>query len=378
MNGKVSTGIDGLDEMLGGGYPEGHNVVVMGSFGTGKTSHGLQFIWKGLQEGDSCIFISLEEDAETLRSAGFAWSLPDVVVEVRHLGFTDAGRFRQPVVERYREDLTAADIGAGADHRDGTGPGDGEPVLVGVGGRTVRISHLDKVLYPATGTTKARVIEYYTRVAPYLLELAADRPITRRRWPDGVAAPSFFEKNSRHLSTLASILPTTMRGSWLGGPPTRMILPPLWYTSEYSSRRVCLSLCLSWHTTIWSRRRACRMISVSLGPVAPTPGDANCTRKPTASRRGLTSARTSASSSRRSSFGNGAVEELFVLSDGPVPPTGTLIGKAQQVVELNRPGSAHNSRRIVSSKRPLQLAHRVTQPAGLQKGPAQNVALNEM
>ena len=142
----------------------------------------------------------LREDVDRLVAAGVVWCQPQAVVEVTHLGLTGSGRFRQPVVERYRPDLAPGDLGA----RPAVGrePGtrrsaaeQGDPVRVAVAGRTLRISHLDKVLYPATGTTKAQVVAFYTRVAPHLLALAADRPITRRRWPDGVGAPSFFEKN---------------------------------------------------------------------------------------------------------------------------------------------------------------------------------------
>ncbi len=68
-------------------------------------------------------------------------------------------------------------------------------VRVDVGGRAVGLTNLDKVLYPETGTTKGEVIDYYTRVAPVLLPHLADRPLTRKRWPDGVEADSFFEKN---------------------------------------------------------------------------------------------------------------------------------------------------------------------------------------
>ncbi|MVZ89997.1 ATP-dependent DNA ligase [Microbacter sp. ANSKLAB05] len=64
-----------------------------------------------------------------------------------------------------------------------------------VDGRTVRFTHPDKVLYEATGTTKADVLEYYTAVAPLLLTYAGNRPVTRKRWPDGTDADSFFEKN---------------------------------------------------------------------------------------------------------------------------------------------------------------------------------------
>lgn len=59
----------------------------------------------------------------------------------------------------------------------------------------VRLSNPDKVLYPATGTTKGEVLEYYAAIAPAMLPHMAGRPVTRKRWPDGVGASSFFEKN---------------------------------------------------------------------------------------------------------------------------------------------------------------------------------------
>ncbi len=62
-------------------------------------------------------------------------------------------------------------------------------------GRRLQLSNLDKVMYPATETTKGEVLNYYARVAPFLLPLLADRPVTRIRWPHGTSGPSFFEKN---------------------------------------------------------------------------------------------------------------------------------------------------------------------------------------
>jgi bifunctional non-homologous end joining protein LigD len=64
-----------------------------------------------------------------------------------------------------------------------------------VDGRSVRVTNLDKVLYPETGTTKSDVLQYYLGVAPLILPLMRDRPVTRKRWPDGVAHDPFFEKN---------------------------------------------------------------------------------------------------------------------------------------------------------------------------------------
>ena len=66
--------------------------------------------------------------------------------------------------------------------------------LVEVEGRQLRLSNLDKVLYPVAGFTKGQVIDYYVRVAPVLLTHLAGRAVTFRRFPNGVTEPSFFEK----------------------------------------------------------------------------------------------------------------------------------------------------------------------------------------
>ena len=58
----------------------------------------------------------------------------------------------------------------------------------------VKLTNADKVLYPATGTTKADVFDYYTRIAEVMVPHIAGRPATRKRWPNGVEQTSFFEK----------------------------------------------------------------------------------------------------------------------------------------------------------------------------------------
>ena len=66
---------------------------------------------------------------------------------------------------------------------------------VEVEGRRLKLSNLDKVLYPSTGTTKGEVLHYMTAVSGVLLPQLADRAVTRKRWPNGVEANTFFEKN---------------------------------------------------------------------------------------------------------------------------------------------------------------------------------------
>ncbi|GAA4696588.1 non-homologous end-joining DNA ligase [Nocardioides nanhaiensis] len=73
---------------------------------------------------------------------------------------------------------------------------EGTEVHVDVEGRTLRLTNLEKVLYPRTGTTKGEVLNYYAQVAPVMLPHLADRAVTRIRWPHGVEGASFFEKNA--------------------------------------------------------------------------------------------------------------------------------------------------------------------------------------
>ncbi len=73
-------------------------------------------------------------------------------------------------------------------------------MVVSVDGHRIKLTNLDKVMYPETGTTKAEVLDYYARVADVLIPHARDRPLTRKRWVHGVGtadAPGemFFQKN---------------------------------------------------------------------------------------------------------------------------------------------------------------------------------------
>jgi bifunctional non-homologous end joining protein LigD len=95
-------------------------------------------------------------------------------------------------------------------------------VAVVVDGRRLQLSNLDKVLYPATETTKGEVLNYYATVAPFLLPHLADRPVTRIRWPNGTNGPSFFEKNlpSGAPSWLQFVVVPTSGSRSQSGPDT--------------------------------------------------------------------------------------------------------------------------------------------------------------
>jgi bifunctional non-homologous end joining protein LigD len=106
-----------------------------------------------------------------------------------------------------------------------------KPEVVEVDGKHLSLTNLDKVLYPAAGFTKGQVIDYYARIAPVLLPHLAGRPLTLKRYPEGVDKEYFFEKNA-----------TKHRPDWVK-------TAPIW--SEGNQRNVNYILANDLPTLIW-------------------------------------------------------------------------------------------------------------------------------
>jgi bifunctional non-homologous end joining protein LigD len=111
---------------------------------------------------------------------------PQLVAEVEFREWTQGGQLRAPSYKGLRDDKPADLVVA----EDGPKP------TARVGGRELKLSNLDKVLYPDAGFAKRDVIDYYARVAPVLLPHLAGRPLTLKRYPNGVDAAFFYEKNA--------------------------------------------------------------------------------------------------------------------------------------------------------------------------------------
>jgi len=108
----------------------------------------------------------------------------------------------------------------------------------------VRLTRLDKVLYPAAGITKQDVLTYYIRVAPFLLPFLHNRPLTMHRFPDGVGGEGFFEKDAP------------------AGTPEYVEKFTRW--SESSGRDVHFILCNNLDTLIWLANLASLEIHTTL------------------------------------------------------------------------------------------------------------------
>jgi bifunctional non-homologous end joining protein LigD len=139
---------------------------------------------------------------------------PELVGEVAYGEWTPAGRLRHPRWTRLRTDKGASEVSretevdeTGTDAADGRvrappasarrrgAPSAGSlPTRVRVEDREVPVTNLDKVLFPDTGFTKGQLIDYYARISPAMLPHVADRPLTMKRFPDGVDGKFFFEK----------------------------------------------------------------------------------------------------------------------------------------------------------------------------------------
>ncbi|GAA3025070.1 ATP-dependent DNA ligase [Gordonia defluvii] len=119
--------------------------------------------------------------------------------------------------------------------------------VIDVDGRSISVTNLDKVLYPATGTRKFEVIDYYTRIADVMLPHLRDRIVTRKRWPSGVEAAPFFEKSlpagspdwlDRHTvghSKRAIVYPVVNNRAdlvWLGQMAALELHVPQWQVSS--------------------------------------------------------------------------------------------------------------------------------------------------
>ena len=111
---------------------------------------------------------------------------PELVAEVEFREWTDGGQLRAPSYKGLRDDKPAELV-----VRE-----EANAVVAEVDGRQVKLSNLDKVLYPEAGFAKRDVIDYFARVAPAVLPHLEGRALTLKRYPNGVDAAFFYEKNA--------------------------------------------------------------------------------------------------------------------------------------------------------------------------------------
>ncbi|HUN79430.1 MAG TPA: DNA ligase D [Solirubrobacteraceae bacterium] len=227
------------------GVYDGEDLRYAGKVGTGFDARELQRLADLLEP------LAREESPFTGRQPpkGAHFVEPQLVCEVEFAEWTRSGTLRQASYRGLREDKPAAEVVRErplADDEIQSGRRVRGGLEVQVQGRTLKLTNLDKVLYPSRGFTKGDLIDYYSRIAPALLAHLRDRPLTLKRYPDGVQGQHFFEKQS-----------PSHRPEWVQ-------TTAIW--SEQSKREIDYTLCQDLPTLVWLANLAAIELHPSLSP----------------------------------------------------------------------------------------------------------------
>jgi len=205
-------------------------VVAGWTEGRGNRSHTIGALLLGLYEGETLQYISHTGsgfDAEMLRqvekrlrpleidrcpfairpktNARAHWTKPRLVARVKFTHWTEDRHLRAPILLGLRDDVAPeacrfeprvkAEEVVPEEKKTKPAIWIGERVAVQFEGNRLELSHLDKRFWPKQGYTKADLIEYYVKVAPFLLPHLTDRPLTLIRFPEGIEGESFYQKD---------------------------------------------------------------------------------------------------------------------------------------------------------------------------------------
>jgi bifunctional non-homologous end joining protein LigD len=132
------------------------------------------------------------------------WVKPKLVCSVKFLLWTRENRLRAPVYLGLRQDLDPAEITREKAEEVPAQAADEKPLLdeskaeqiVEIGGHQLKFTNLNKVFYPKEGYRKRDLINYYRAVAPMILPHLKDRPLSLKRYPNGIDGDYFFQKNA--------------------------------------------------------------------------------------------------------------------------------------------------------------------------------------
>lgn len=205
--------------LLLGAYDDQDRLRYIGHCGGGFTDRELRRVYALLRQRiqPTCPFPMLPPANEPA-----TWVRPDLVVEVEYGGWTADGLLRFPVYKGLRDDKPAREVklerAVPAPPVMGTGNGEQAPkaspaavvtaprpakarkkhpleAVLEEEGLHVELTNLEKTFWPSLGHTKAALIEYYLRIAPFIVPHLRDRPVTLRRFPNGVTGESFYQKD---------------------------------------------------------------------------------------------------------------------------------------------------------------------------------------
>jgi bifunctional non-homologous end joining protein LigD len=124
------------------------------------------------------------------------WVRPEVVCQVRFLDWTQDGMLRAPVFVGLREDKTPEEVVREAPSETPSLALAGKEATVDIEGHSLKFTNLEKIFYPKDGWKKRDLLLFYNDVAEFLVPHLQGRPLSMKRYPNGIAADYFFQKNA--------------------------------------------------------------------------------------------------------------------------------------------------------------------------------------
>jgi bifunctional non-homologous end joining protein LigD len=254
--------INTTDDFVIGGFTHGErdyfSSLVLGRYDGKELVHagqvGTGFNEKSLQE----IFAKLEPlitkkspftgKVKALRDV--TWVKPELVAEIKYLEITPDGLLRAPVFIALRTDKDPKEAQGDEEYKEykeneeykvnkgslipARSPAE---VALEIGGHRLKLTNLNKVFYPGEGITKRDVINYYDAVAPLILPHLRDRPLSLKRYPNGINGQFFFQKEAE------------------GKVPEWVRLEPIF--SEHNQDKIHYIICNDRATLIYLANLAC-------------------------------------------------------------------------------------------------------------------------
>jgi bifunctional non-homologous end joining protein LigD len=195
-----------------------------GNVGTGFTDKSLASIYAALSK----LVTTKSPFAEDIQVDDVTWLKPQLVCSVKYSGWGGDNHLRTPVFIGLRPDRDPGDcvreLEAVAVEPKATEflPMDKAEVALELAGHSLKFTNLKKVFYPAEGYTKRDVIQYYHDVAPLIVPHLAGRPLSLKRYPNGINSEYFFQKDAGR--GLASWLTTETISESEGSPPKPFVI----------------------------------------------------------------------------------------------------------------------------------------------------------
>ncbi|HXF26349.1 MAG TPA: DNA ligase D [Bryobacteraceae bacterium] len=183
------------------GLYEKGKLIPVGQVGTGFDAKTMKAIFEKLEP----LIVKKSPFAKRIPAPrGITWVRPELVCEVKFLEFTKDGFVRAPVYIGLREDKNSNEVvretaeTEPAENADGALQLDSpkKEILTQVDGHQLKFTNLDKIFWPKDRITKRALIEYYDAVSALLLPHLRDRPLSLKRFPNGIEGKYFFQKDS--------------------------------------------------------------------------------------------------------------------------------------------------------------------------------------